>query len=233
MEGNWQKPLCGLSFVLMSQFSRRDIVFIFLTGVFVTNAILAEILGTKLFAIGSVNMTIGVLLWPVVFITTDIVNEYFGKSGVRHLTFLTIGLIVFTFLALYVAIQIPASSISPVNDDQFRAVFGQSLWIVVGSITAFLVSQFIDVTVFWFLKNKTGSSNLWLRATGSTVVSQLIDTFVVLGIAFYLPGKMSLDNYVKLSLTNYSYKFVIALLMTPIIYLAHAVIDKFLGSINK
>lgn len=213
----------------MSHFSRRDLVFIILTGIFVTNAILAEVLGTKLFLIGSAHMTVGVLLWPVVFVTTDVVNEYFGKAGVRHLTFLTIWLISFTFVALFAAIKIPASNISPVNDQQFEAVFGQSLWIVLGSITAFLVSQLIDVTIFWFLRSKTGTKSLWLRSTGSTVVSQLIDTFVVLGIAFYLPGKLTFDSYVNISLTNYAYKFIIALLMTPIIYLAHMLIDKFLG----
>ncbi len=217
----------------MSQFSRRDLVFIILTGIFVTNAILAEILGTKLFMIAGANMTVGVLLWPVVFVTTDVVNEYFGKAGVRSLTFLTIGLIGFTFLALLVAISIPASKISPVSDEVFSAVFGQSLWIIVGSITAFLVSQLIDVTVFWFLRGKTGAKQLWLRSTGSTVISQLIDTFVVLGIAFYLPGKMGLNDYVNISFTNYAYKFLIALLMTPIIYLAHALIDKFLGKQNS
>lgn len=213
----------------MSSFSRRDLVFIILTGIFVTNALLAEILGTKLFLIGSANMTVGVLLWPVVFVTTDVVNEYFGKAGVRHLTFLTIGLITFTFIALYAAINIPASSISPVSDDQFAAVFGQSLWIIIGSITAFLLSQLIDVSVFWFLRGKTGAKALWLRSTGSTVISQFIDTFVVLGIAFYLPGKLGLDDYINISLTNYTYKFVIALLMTPIIYVAHMAIDRFLG----
>ncbi len=213
----------------VSHLSRRDLVFIILTGIFVTNAVLAEVLGTKLFAILNMKMTVGVLLWPVVFVTTDVVNEYFGKQGVRYLTLLTVGLITFTFLALFVAIEIPAADISPVNDEQFKLVFGQSLWIVVGSIAAFLIGQFVDVSIFWFLRHKTGAKQLWLRSTGSTVISQLIDTFVVLGIAFYLPGKWSLGDYVAISLTNYTYKFAVACLMTPIIYVVHAAIDKFLG----
>jgi queuosine precursor transporter len=209
--------------------TRRDKVFIILTGIFVTNAVLAELLGTKLFEIFNAKMTVGVLLWPVVFVTTDVVNEYFGKQGVRYLSLLTVFLISFTFVALYAAIQIPASSISPVNDETFQKVFGQSLWIIIGSITAFLFSQFLDVTVFWFLREKTGTKHLWLRSTGSTVISQLIDTFIVIGIAFYLPGKLSLNDYVTISFTNYTYKFLIALLMTPIIYAVHILIDKFLG----
>lgn len=212
-----------------SHLSRRDLVFIILTGIFVTNAVLAEILGTKLFALFNLKMTVGVLLWPVVFVTTDVVNEYFGKAGVRFLTYLTVGLITFTFIALFIAIQIPAADISPINDETFAMVFGQSLWIIVGSIVAFVFSQLIDVSIFWFLRGKTGAKQLWLRSTGSTVISQFIDTFVVLGIAFYLPGKWKLSDYVAISLTNYTYKFTIALLMTPIIYVVHAAIDKFLG----
>ncbi len=229
MEGSQQGPFCRLPSVLMSHFNRRDIVFIFLTGIFVTNAVLAEILGSKLFAIGEIKMTVGVLLWPVVFISTDIVNEYFGKSGVKILTYLTVGLISYAFLAMFLAVKIPAANISPVTDEQFSAVLGQSMWIIVGSIVAFLLSQLVDVFVFWFFRKRTGGKLLWLRATGSTVVSQLIDTFVVLGIAFWLPGKIQFDDYVVLSLTNYTYKLFIALTLTPLIYGSHNLIDKYLG----
>jgi uncharacterized integral membrane protein (TIGR00697 family) len=165
----------------------------------------------------------------VVFVTTDLVNEYFGKDGVRRLTFITVGLIVFAFFVLFAGMQIPAVDFSPVKDEAFNAVFGQSLWIIVGSIVAFLVSQLVDVLVFWFLRSKTGGKKLWLRATGSTGVSQLIDTFLVLGVAFWLTGKISTSEYLTLSFTNYSYKLLIAIGLTPIIYAAHAAIDKYLG----
>ena len=170
--------------------TRRDIVYLALAGFFVTNAILGELTGGKLFMFGPFTLSIGVIPWPVVFIATDLINEYFGKEGVRRLTLMTIGLIVYAFVVLFLAIQVPAAPFSPVSDAQFHAVFGQSLWIIVGSIIAFAVSQLVDVGVFWLVRHKTGGRFLWMRATGSTLVSQLIDSIVIIGIAFWLPGKV-------------------------------------------
>ncbi len=172
--------------------SKKDLVFIILAGIFITNAVTAELIGGKLIQIGPFVMSIGILPWPIVFLTTDLINEYFGKQGVKKLSYITAGLIAYSFLVLFLAISIPAAKgISPVNDEQFYAVFGQSMWIIVGSIIAFLVSQLIDVTVFSYFKNKTGNKMIWLRTTGSTIISQLFDSFIVLGIAFWLPGKIN------------------------------------------
>ena len=115
-----------------------------------------------------------------------------------------------------------------VTDEQFTAVFGQSMLIIVGSITAFLVSQLIDVTIFHFFKNKTGDKMIWLRSTGSTVISQLFDSFIVLGIAFWLPGKMDNETFLLSALTGYSVKLGIAILLTPLIYLGHSLIEKYI-----
>jgi uncharacterized integral membrane protein (TIGR00697 family) len=208
---------------------RRNLVFLILSGVFVTNAILGEVTGGKLFTIGPFTASIGVIPWPVVFLTTDLINEYFGREGVKRLTFITIALIIYAFIVLYGAIQVPAASFSPVTDEQFGAVFGQSLWIIVGSVTAFALSQVVDVVVFWIVRHKTGRKLLWLRATGSTAVSQLIDSFVIIGIAFWLPGKVKFGEFLTVAASNYSYKFLIAVAMTPLIYAGHSVIEKFLG----
>lgn len=208
---------------------RRDLLFLLLAGIFVTNAILGELIGGKLIQWGAYTLSLGVLPWPVVFITTDLVNEYFGTRGVRRLTFITVGLIVYAFVILFLGMQIPAVDFSPVKDEAFTNVFGQSLWIIVGSIIAFITSQLVDVAVFWIFRNRTGGKHLWLRATGSTALSQLIDTFVIMGIAFYLPGKISFDQYVNTSLFNYTYKLMVAIGLTPIIYLSHGLIDRFLG----
>jgi uncharacterized integral membrane protein (TIGR00697 family) len=209
--------------------SRRDVVFLVLSGFFVTNAVLGELIGGKLIQIGPFDMSIGVIPWPVVFLSTDLINEYFGKDGVRRLTWMTAGLITYAFVVLYLAMQVPAAGFSPVKDDQFHAVFGQSLWIIVGSLCAFLASQFIDVAVFWFFRHKTGGKFLWLRATGSTAVSQLIDSIAIIGIAFWLPGKVKTSEFLNVALTNYSYKFLIAVALTPAIYVVHAIIDKYIG----
>jgi uncharacterized integral membrane protein (TIGR00697 family) len=209
--------------------TRRDVVYLALAGFFVTNAILGELTGGKLFTVGPFTMSIGVIPWPVVFIATDLINEYFGRDGVRRLTFMTIGLIAYAFIVVYLSIQVPAASFSPVTDAQFQAVFGQSLWIIAGSITAFAASQLIDVGVFWLVRHKTGGKYLWMRATGSTVISQLIDSVVIIGIAFWLPCKVQTSEFFIVAGANYSYKLLIALGVTPLLYVGHSMIDRFLG----
>jgi uncharacterized integral membrane protein (TIGR00697 family) len=210
--------------------TRKDFVFVILAGIFITNAVTAELIGGKLIQIGPFVMSIGILPWPIVFLTTDLINEYFGEKGVKKLSIITACLIAYAFVILFVAIGIPAAKgISPVSDEQFQAVFGQSMWIIVGSIIAFMFSQLIDVTVFWFFKNKTGDQKIWLRTTGSTIISQLFDSFIVLGIAFWLPGKINFDTFITSALTGYTFKLIIAIVLTPLIYLGHYTIKKYLA----
>lgn len=214
--------------------TKKDLIFVILAGIFITNAVTAELIGGKLIQIGPFVMSIGILPWPVVFITTDLINEYFGKQGVKKLSYITACLIAYAFVILFLAISIPAAKgISPVNDDQFTAVFGQSMWIIVGSIIAFLVSQLIDVTVFSFFKKKTGDKMIWLRTTGSTIISQLFDSFIVLGIAFWLPGKINSETFLSSALTGYTFKLVTAIALTPLIYLGHHLIKKYLAGENN
>lgn len=209
--------------------NKKDIVYIVLAGIFITNAVVAELIGGKLIYVGPYVMSVGILPWPIVFITTDLINEYFGQKGVKKLSIITACLIAYAFVVLFGALQIPAvQGAGLVTDDQFNGVFGQSLWIIVGSITAFLVSQLIDVTVFHFFKNKTGNKMIWLRSTGSTVVSQLFDSFIVLGIAFWFTGKMSTEMYITSAFTGYFVKLILAVLLTPFIYLGHSIIQKYI-----
>jgi uncharacterized integral membrane protein (TIGR00697 family) len=210
--------------------TRRDIVYLALAGFFVTNAILGELMGGKLFTLGTFTLSIGVIPWPVVFIATDLINEYFGREGVKRLTLMTIGLIVYAFVVLFLAMQVPAASFSPVSDANFSAVFGQSLWIIVGSVIAFGISQLIDVGVFWLVRHRTGRRFLWLRATGSTIVSQLIDSIVIIGVAFWLPGKVKTSEFLTVAASNYSFKLLVALGITPLLYAGHKAIDGFLGT---
>jgi uncharacterized integral membrane protein (TIGR00697 family) len=199
--------------------SKKDTVYVVLAGIFITNAVVAELIGGKLIHVGSAVMSIGILPWPIVFVTTDLINEYFGEKGVRKLSLITASLIAYTFIILFLAMQIPAvKGANLVTDAQFKGVFGQSMWIIVGSITAFMVSQLIDVTIFHFVKNRTGNKMIWLRSTGSTVISQLFDSFIVLGIAFWMTGKMTTEVFVVSAFTGYFVKLIIAILLTPLIY---------------
>jgi hypothetical protein len=227
---------------------------------FITNSLLAEFIGVKIFSLErslgfqpvnwtifgieqlSFNLTAGALLWPFVFILTDITNEYFGKRGVKLLSLLAVAMIGYAFLMVFLAITVipadfwsqgPVPGSQPARmihlNDAFRTVFGQGLWIIIGSLTAFLVGQVVDVLVFHAIRKRFGEKMLWLRATGSTLVSQLIDSFVVLYIAFYLGADWSLQQVTAIALVNYCYKTFMAIALTPLIYLAHRWIDSYLG----
>jgi len=231
-------------------------LFLILGGFFITNALVAEFIGGKIFSLEktlgfdpvtftlfgeaglSFNLTAGVLLWPVVFIMTDIINEYYGMRGVRFLSYLTVGLISFSFLAAYGAIHlVPADWWVTVNaakgipDTQkaYAQIFGQGMWIIVASIIAFLIGQVLDVFIFHKIKLMTGEKKIWLRATGSTLVSQLVDSFVVIFIAFKIGQGWSFPKVFAIVLVNYTYKLIIAILITPLIYLVHDLIEKYLG----
>lgn len=211
--------------------SKKDTVYVVLAGIFITNAVVAELIGGKLIYVGPYLMSIGILPWPIVFLTTDLINEYFGEKGVKKLSLITASLIAYCFVLLFFALRIPAvKGANLVTDAQFNGVFGQSMWIIVGSITAFLVSQLIDVSIFHFFKNKTGNKMIWLRSTGSTVISQFFDSFIVLGIAFWMTGKMTTEVYIASAFTGYFVKLIIAILLTPLIYLGHSLIEKYIHS---
>jgi queuosine precursor transporter len=228
---------------------RLTTLFLVLAGFFLGNALLAEIIGGKLFQVPTgytlasgeqfkFTLSCGVILWPVVFIMTDIINEYFGRSGVKKLSILTAVVISYAFIALWLTGLVDAASFSPVDDESFTRVFSQSQWIIVGSILAFLLAQLIDVSVFWIIRSKTGHRLLWLRATGSTLVSQLIDTFVVGFVGLYLPWRLgyskaespfTFDVYLNTSSSGYLFKLIVAIGVTPVLYLVHALIDGYLG----
>ncbi len=209
--------------------SRKEILFTLFTGFFVTNAVVGELIGGKLIMIGSFTLSIGIIPWPIVFLITDIINEYFGKKGVRQLTFMTAGLVIYVFFLLFLGMSFKASPFSPVKSETFNAVFGQSLWIIAGSLTAFVVSQLVDIFTFWVIREKTGKRMIWLRSTGSTVISQLFDSFVITGIAFWLPGKLTFSQFFSTAVAGYTAKLIIAIAITPLIYVGHNMVHKYLG----
>lgn len=225
---------------------RKQQLYLVLSSIFLVNALLAEIIGVKIFSVEKTfgltgNLTAGVLVWPVVFITTDIINEYFGRRGVLRVSFLTVGLLLYAFLVIYGTTRLaPADFWLAVNskDGQgrpfdvefaYQSIFRQGLGIIVGSLVAFIVGQVLDASVFQALRRVTGSRYIWLRATGSTLLSQLVDSFVVLYVAFYLFGNWSLGQVLEVARFNYWYKFAAAIVLTPLLYLAHYAIDCYLG----
>ena len=236
---------------------RANRLFIVLAGFFLTNALIAEFVGVKIFALedtlgtdpvhwslfginGTLNFTAGVLLWPFVFIMTDVINEYFGVRGVRLISWLAVAFITYAFLAAYVAISlapakfwVDANAGLGVPDVQlaYAVVFGQGLWTITGSIVAFLIGQLIDVVVFHRILKMTGERFVWLRATASTAVSQLFDSLIVLYIAFVLgPQQWSIPQFLAVATVNYGYKMCAAVALIPLLYLARAGIKRYLGA---
>ncbi|MDZ4823521.1 MAG: queuosine precursor transporter [Flavobacteriales bacterium] len=206
--------------------TRREWLFIILAGFFITNAVTAELISNKLFQIGPFTTIVGILPWPVVFLVTDLLNEFYGKKAVRRLSWITAGLIAYCFVIVVCAMQL--KSVGGATDEQYNAVFGQAPWIIVGSIIAFLFAQLLDTTLFAYLKTKTGNRMIWLRATGSTFISQFFDTFIVAYIGFVLPGKWSWDLYFEITPVSYALKLIIALALTPLIYVGHFGIRRYL-----
>jgi uncharacterized integral membrane protein (TIGR00697 family) len=237
-------------------FGRSQKLFLVLSGFFIANAILAEFIGVKIFALedtlgvapfqwnlfgqsGSLSFTAGTLLWPIVFVMTDVINEYYGKRGVRLISWLAVALIIYGFVFAYAAIALaPADwgvSVAqsrgvPDYQAAFAAVFGQGLWTIAGSVTAFLIGQLIDVSVFHRIRRATGERMVWLRATGSTAVSQFFDSFIVLYIAFVLgPQQWPTSLFLAVGTLNYAYKMLAAIALIPLLYLMRRLIIAWLG----
>ena len=229
-------------------------LFLGFTAFFCCNALIAEAIGTKLFSLEklfgfhpssftlfgqsglSITLTCGVLLWPLEFVMTDIVNEFYGPKAVRRISLTAVALISYAFLMYFLAIRIPpadawlsSSSKQGVDNIQnsFNAIFGQGMKIIVGSLVAFLVSQFVDVYVFHKIKKVTGEKRMWLRSTGSTLVSQIVDSYIVLFIAF--SGTFTWQLILAVGVVNYIYKATMAIILTPVIYLAEKRIEKYVG----
>lgn len=230
-------------------------LFITLSAFFVANALIAECIGNKLFSLERLlglqvhpfsllgadgltyTLTCGVLLWPLEFVMTDVVNEYYGPKAVRRISYTAIALIGYAFLMFYLAIHVPADQSFWTGSQQkegvpdmqaaFRSIFGQGMKIIIGSLVAFFVSQLLDVYIFHRIKKVTGEKWVWLRATGSTLVSQLVDSFIVLFIAF--GDNWGWQRVIAVGLVNYSYKCFMAIVLTPLIYIIEARISAYLG----
>lgn len=224
-------------------FDRKTWLFVVLAGLFITNAVTAELISNKLISIpiafnvfghkiGPLVTVIGILPWPVVFLLTDLLNEFYGAKTVRKLSWITSGLILYCFIIVGVSLKIPALEIpnsSLADNRSFNLVFGQAQMVIVGSIAAFLFSQLLDASLFKWIKSKTGDRFIWLRSTGSTLVSQLVDSYIVLFIGFVLPGAMTWNDFLSIAPTNYLLKLLIGLALTPLIYVGHYTVKKYLA----
>jgi len=212
-------------------------LFVTLVAVFMTCLVVGDIIGGKLTSFHVFGrewiFSVGQLAFPVTFILTDILNEFYGRKVVRRVTFLAFFMVGLTFAIIYAAAAMPWASLTHdaswtgVTPTQFQVVFTQATNIQIASMIAFLIGNLTDISVFFLLKRATGNRMLWLRATGSTAVSQLIDTVVISGIVWL--RKVSFEDFVTIVLTSYVIKLAAAILVTPVIYWLHELIEKRFG----
>lgn len=209
-------------------------LYLWMTAVFVTCLLLSNILGVKLFRfelalagkILPIEHTVGMLTFPLTFLLTDLLNEYYGKRAARRVTYIgfTMGLV--AFVLIYIARSTPTLHGIPgtATHEAFENIFGAAALMYLASMIAFLVGSLLDIFLFSLFKRMTGGKYVWFRATGSTVVSQLFDSFVITIVFFQVLQRLTggqaapFDFVIKTALTGYILKFVIAVLLTPAVY---------------
>jgi len=203
---------------------RKQRTFIFLTALFVAALMTGDFIGGKFFVVAGYQFSSGIIPFPLTFVLTDVVNEFYGKHGARRLTYAGLVAAVFVWAVINVALALPTSPDSPIPDAVFRGAFGTSSRLYVASLTAYTIGQLLDITIFGFLRRVTGHRLIWLRATGSTVLSQMIDSFTVSFV--FLVGAKPMGFILGNAVNNYLGKLAMAVLLTPLIYLGHAVFTR-------
>lgn len=215
----------------------RQRLYIYLCGVFLTALLIGDTIGSKLFVVDiplgfttfQATLSVGAMWFPITFLLTDVINEFYGTRGARFVTFLGLFMALLAFVVIWVSRAIPAADFSPIPQLMFDQVFGGANRIFLASITAYLIGQLCDIAIFQYAKQRTGGRMIWLRATGSTLVSQLIDTLVVQWVAFY--GVLTREQLVRAATTSYLVKVGVAVCLTPVIYGLHGAIHRRLETV--
>jgi uncharacterized integral membrane protein (TIGR00697 family) len=215
----------------------RTTFFAVLAGLFVTCLVVGDIIGGKLIEASllglSVTVTVGMIPFPVTFLLTDLLNEFYGKRAARSVTWIGFGMAVLSYGLIYVATLVPIAALTQqagwqgVTQEGFRNVFSASQRMILASLIAYLASQLVDIAVFYQLKRRTGQRMLWLRATGSTLISQLLDTCTVNLVAWF--GVLPWATLLNIVMASYAIKLLVAVGLTPAIYAGHALVERWVG----
>jgi len=219
----------------MREFDTRQRVYLYLCGVFLTALLIGDTIGSKLFTVDiplgftvlHATLSVGAIWFPITFLLTDVINEFYGTRGARLVTYLGFWMAIMAYVVIWVARQIVAAPFSPISHVVFESVFGNANRIFVASLIAYIIGQLLDISIFHYAKELTKERHIWLRSTGSTLVSQLVDTVVVTYIAFY--GKITIEQLHQAAVTGYAVKVLLAIGLTPVIYALHAFIHRRLG----
>lgn len=216
----------------MLELTGRQRLFFYLCAVFLCALLIGDTIGSKLFVVGiplgvttlHATLSVGVIWFPITFLLTDVINEFYGSRGARFVTFLGFWMALLAFVMIFCARKIPAASFSPVHQDAFDNVLGNANTIFFASLVAYLTGQLVDIAVFQLAKRLTRSRHIWLRSTGSTLVSQLIDTVLVTCIAF--GSKLTGEQLRSTLISQYFVKLLFAVGLTPVIYAFHGVLHR-------
>ena len=203
-------------------------IYLYLAGFFITSLVVSnlifqkfffwypfdlEIFGLKLF-----ELSVGILPYPITFLVTDLISEIYGKKRANEIVIAGIFASFFSLSIIYIANEVPAIDVSPVDNETFTSVFYLSGLAVLSSMLAYLFAQFIDIRIYHFWKKKTKGRMLWLRNNFSTFTSQFIDTFTVIFL-FCSFGALPWDMFEGLLLSGFIFKVLVALVDTPLLYL--------------
>ena len=209
---------------------RYEISYLVILTTFTTLLVLTNVIGAKLFIVSGITLTAGIITYPLTFLLTDVCSEVFGAKRSRIIILVGFAMSLLMLMIVQISIALPpsavwASELVPQFDNGAKmqevwvATFSLGWWLVSGSMLAYMLAQLCDVAVFHWIRKLTRGRYLWLRNNGSTIVSQLVDTFVVNSFLFY--GAFGWDFIVglKIMAVIYVFKILIALLDTPLCYL--------------
>jgi queuosine precursor transporter len=187
-----------------------------LTGIFFTALFVSNVISVKLFALGSIVITAGILTYPLTFLITDSISEVYGKSTAKKVVLIGLFTNLLMLVFFFGAINLPAAGFWDMQAE-FEMILGAVPRMVAASLIAYFISQLFDVHLFHKLKQLTNGRHLWLRNNGSTLSSQLLDSVIFITIAF--AGTMPVGALLTMIVTQYFVKLVIAIGDTPLIYL--------------
>jgi uncharacterized integral membrane protein (TIGR00697 family) len=203
----------------------------FLAALFVTALITCNLIANKFVTVdlGFKVFTIsaGVLPYPITFLITDILSEIYGRKKTNLVVYIGFAASLFVLLILFLGSLFPSIDSSPVSDDYYNTVFQNSWRVILASMVAYLTAQLVDVRLFHFWKNLTKGKKLWLRNNASTILSQLVDTTLVVLVLF--AGVLPFGTIMDFIADGWLFKVICALVDTIFIYLVVGLIRSKFG----
>ncbi|KAA3623251.1 MAG: VUT family protein [Flavobacterium sp.] len=201
---------------------------LFIASLVVSNLIFQKFFSFDFFGIYTFELSVGILPYPITFLITDIISEVYGKRKANQVVTAGIFASVFSMGIIYLSSAVPATEWSPVSDRLFDKVFGATVVAVFASMMAYLLAQYIDISIFHFWKRLTRGKHLWLRNNFSTFLSQFVDTFTVLVLLCSF-GKIEWHLFAGLLLSGFLFKVMVAATDTPFLYAAVYVLRRRFG----